>query len=261
MTTILDKIIAHKHTEVAERKSLVPLHELEKQSRKRPHYSIKESLTAPGASGIIAEFKRRSPSKNWISQYADPTQIVPAYAKAGASASSILTDQEFFGGSMNDLSAAGALVTLPLLRKDFIIDEYQIVEAQKIGADVILLIAANLSPQRVKELAQCAQEQQLEVLLEIHNEQELTHICNEVTLVGVNNRDLHTFTTSLDNSVHLAPMIPDQFIKISESGIHSAEDVQYLTAHGYQGFLIGESFMKTDHPGQACSEFIEALKK
>lgn len=259
MATILDKIIEHKFIEVAEQKKKVPLAELLKKERSRDHYSLKSNLLKARASGIIAEFKRRSPSKDWINKEAVSANIIPGYEKAGASGSSILTDLYYFGGTVNDILTAAPLVSLPILRKDFMVDEYQIIEANKMGADVILLIAANLSPQRVKELAKTAKEFQLEVLLEIHNEQELDHICDEVTLVGVNNRNLHTFVTSLETSVNLSTLIPDSFIKISESGIRNAEDIKYLRTYGYKGFLIGESFMKTDNPGKACQEFISQL--
>ncbi|MDA3894423.1 MAG: indole-3-glycerol phosphate synthase TrpC [Salinivirgaceae bacterium] len=260
MATILDKIIEHKKVEVENQKKLVSINELLTQKRGRSSYSLKANLLKEGASGIIAEFKRKSPSKGWIDQNAISTEVVPAYEHAGASGSSILTDLEFFGGTSNDLIEAAKLVKLPILRKDFMIDEYQIIEASKIGADVILLIASCLSPLRVKELAQTAQEYKLEVLLEIHNHKELEHICKDVNLVGVNNRNLHTFTTSLETSVDLSGHITDDFVKISESGIASGADIQHLLSHGYKGFLIGESFMKTDNPGRACEKFINSVK-
>jgi len=259
MATILDNIIAHKKIEVENQKKLVSLFELNLQKRVRESFSLKKNLLKEGASGIIAEFKRKSPSKGWINQHALSTEIVAGYEKAGASGSSILTDTEFFGGTKNDLIEAGKQVDLPILRKDFIVDEYQIIEASKIGADVILLIAACLSPKRVAELAKVAHENKLEVLLEIHNEQELEHICNEITLVGVNNRNLHTFAKSLETSVQLSRQIPDNFIKISESGIASAKDILYLKSYGFKGFLIGETFMKTSNPGLMCKTFIDSL--
>lgn len=260
MSTILNKIIERKKVEVEDQKKIVSLNELLNKKRERKSYSLKQNLLKPGASGIIAEFKRKSPSKSWIYKNAISTEIVPAYEEAGASGSSILTDNYFFGGTPNDLIEAAKLVTIPILRKDFMIDEYQIIEASKMGADVILLIAACLSPQRVSELAKIAKENKLEVLLEIHNHKELEHICNEITLVGVNNRNLHTFTTSLETSVELSSNIPDAFIKISESGIRSGNDIQYLMSKGFKGFLVGESFMKTDKPGIACNEFIKSIK-
>jgi indole-3-glycerol phosphate synthase len=260
MATILDTIIAHKKEEVAAQKKQVTLNDLLKQERKRTFYSLKKSLTETHSSGIIAEFKRKSPSKDWINQQARPELIVPAYQKAGASGVSILTDSHFFGGSLSDLTAAAVLVEMPILRKEFIVDEYQIIEAAKAGADLILLIAACLEPEQVLHLAKVAHENGLEVLLEIHNQKELRHITEEVDLVGVNNRDLHTFKTSLETSVELSPFIPDRCIKISESGLTSALDINYLRHFGFRGFLIGESFMKTADPGNACSRFINEIK-
>jgi indole-3-glycerol phosphate synthase len=259
MATILDKIIEHKKLEVEHQKRQVPVSELLLQERVREHYSLKQNLSKEGAGGIIAEFKRKSPSKGWINQQAISTEIVPGYEKAGVSGSSILTDFEFFGGTKTDLVEAGKFVQIPLLRKDFIVDEYQIIEASKMGADVILLIAACLSPARVTELAAVAREFNLEVLLEIHNEKELKHICEDVTLVGVNNRNLHTFATSIETSVQLSDQIPDRYIKISESGIATSNDIQYLRNYGFKGFLIGESFMKTSNPGDACKTFIDSI--
>jgi len=229
------------------------------KKRTRDRFSLKQNLLKDNASGIIAEFKRKSPSKNWINQNAIATDIVPGYEKAGASGSSILTDTLFFGGRIQDVVDAGKIISLPILRKDFIIDEYQIIEADKMGADVILLIAACLTPQRVSELAKTAKEKDLEVLLEIHNEQELEHICDNITLIGVNNRNLHTFETSLETSVSLSNHIPKEFIMISESGIANANDIKYLRNYGFKGFLIGESFMRTDDPKIACKTFIDDL--
>jgi len=259
MSTILDKIIAHKFEEVKAQKSKIPLSKLLEKERSRPYYSLKENLLMDNASGIIAEFKRRSPSKNWINKEAVSANVVPEYAKAGASGSSILTDTNFFGGETYDITSVANQVKLPLLRKDFIVDEYQIIEANKMGADVILLIAACLSPERVKQLAKTAKDNKLEVLLEIHNKQELEHICDDITLVGVNNRNLHNFETSLETSVELSSLIPDKFIKISESGIRNANDIIYLRSFGFKGFLIGESFMKTNEPGNECKQFIDKL--
>jgi indole-3-glycerol phosphate synthase len=260
MQTILEQIIAHKKQEVANQKKRVSLNTMLLQIRKRPYFSLKESLIQADSSGIIAEFKRRSPSKDWINKDAKAHEIVPNYEKAGAAGLSILTDSHFFGGSMDDVLKAGALVKTPILRKEFIVDEYQIIEAAKNGADAILLIAACLSAGEVLHFAQVAKEQQLEVLLEIHNQQELRHITENVDLVGVNNRNLHTFKTSLETSTELCPLIPDRCVKISESGIASALDVAYLKHFGFQGFLIGESFMKTTNPGLALKKFIEEIQ-
>lgn len=259
MKTILDKIIEYKKKEVEGQKKLVPLEALLKQERQSPYYSLKANLLNENTSGVIAEFKRRSPSKDWINKEAISTDIVPGYESAGASGSSILTDFKSFGGKVEDILSVRPKVKLPILRKEFIVDEYQIIEANKMGADVILLIAACLSPERVKQLAKTARDYKLEVLLEIHNEEELKHICDNVTMVGVNNRNLHTFETSLENSVKLSSLIPDRFIKISESGIRNADDISYLKKYGFKGFLIGESFMKTDNPAEACKIFIKKL--
>jgi len=259
MATILDKIIDNKIIEIEAQKEKVSLNNLLLTKRNRKRYSLKENLLKSGSSGIIAEFKRKSPSKNWINKDAVSSEIVLGYEKAGASGSSILTDTNFFGGTQNDLIEAGEIVKLPILRKDFIVDEYQIIEADKMGADVILLIAACLTPQKVKELTKIARINNLEVLLEIHNEKELEYICDDITMVGVNNRDLNTFTTNIETSVNLSKLIPDNFVKISESGIVNSDDVKYIKTHGFKGFLIGESFIKTNNPGIACKNFIEEL--
>jgi indole-3-glycerol phosphate synthase len=258
-TTILDEIIQFKQKEVKARKAVLPLNTLVKQERKRKHFSMKEQLLKEDASGIIAEFKRRSPSRNWINKEAVATQVIQGYEAAGVSGVSILTDHHFFGGRLSDLELAGKKINLPVLRKDFIINEYQIIEAAVAGADVILLIAANLTLGKVKQLAATAKQQGLEVLLEIHNQAELDHICEEVDMVGVNNRDLHTFKTDLQTSMDLSELIPDQFVKISESGIDQADDIKLLKKYGFKGFLVGERFMKTNNPGEACKEFVKAL--
>ena len=258
MDTILEKIIKTKKVEIEKAKKNISITELKKQSRKRPHYSLKDNLEV-SKSGIIAEFKRKSPSKGWINKDAISVNIVPEYQKAGASGSSILTDYEYFGGIKEDLITVGEVIDLPLLRKEFIIDEYQIIEADIMGADVILLIAACLTPRQVKYLSNIAKQRNIEVLLEIHNEKELEHICDDVTFVGVNNRNLHTFTTSLDVSVLLSDKIPNKFIKISESGISTPEDINFLRKYGFKGFLIGESFMKTKNPGKSCKYFIDSI--
>ncbi len=257
--TILDKIIVNKRMEVKQQKKIVPFESLLCLERKRDRFSLKGHLLREGASGVIAEFKRCSPSKGWINKDAVAGQIVPGYENAGAVAVSVLTDEVFFGGSLTDIAEAGGLVNLPVLRKDFIIDEYQIVEAAKIGADAILLIAGILSALSVKQLAKVAKLHQLEVLLEIHNHAELGHICEEVDLVGVNNRDLHTFKTDLRKSRELGPLIPERFVKISESGIDHPDDIRRLREQGFKGFLIGERFMKTNDPAKACMEFIAAF--
>jgi indole-3-glycerol phosphate synthase len=223
--------------------------------------SLKEIILLPGSSGIIAEFKQKSPSKGLINATVDAGEVAKGYAAAGASGISVLTDFPFFGGSLENLrKARKSCPEIPLLRKDFMLDEYQLVEAKASGADVILLIAACLSKLQAAELAGLARELGMEVLFEIHGEEELDLIPDQADFVGVNNRNLKTMTVSLGTSFHLAPLIPDRFVKISESGISTPEDVSKLKAAGYQGFLIGENFMHTGDPAKACREFILKLK-
>jgi indole-3-glycerol phosphate synthase len=257
---ILEEIIEYKKTVVAEAKTVKSIEELKASPFfDRQTISLKQFLLDETKTGIIAEFKRQSPSKGVINAGADVVEVTGAYTKCGASGLSVLTDAAFFGGSASDLSAA-RINEIPILRKDFMIDEYQLLEAKAMGADVILLIAACLSPQRVKELAKFAKNLGLEVLLEIHNEEELAHICDEVELVGVNNRDLKTFSVDVNRSVELAKKIPGDKIKISESGISDITAIHLLKQHGYRGFLIGENFMKTADPGAAFEEFVRELK-
>ncbi|MHA4809838.1 indole-3-glycerol phosphate synthase TrpC [Flavitalea flava] len=258
---ILDKIIDFKRGEVEQRKIATPVAVLEKMpffSRKT--FSLRQFLTDPQKTGIIAEFKRRSPSKGLINGQADVREVTRGYALHGASCLSVLTDQEFFGGSWDDLTMAREQA-IPILRKDFMIDEYQILEARAMGADVILLIAACLTPAEVKKLAVFARSLGLEVLLEIHNEAELEHICEETVLVGVNNRDLKTFTVDVERSVQLSKKIPAGKITISESGISKTEAILHLRKSGFKGFLIGENFMREKDPAAAFSEFVSALRK
>lgn len=257
---ILDKIIAHKRTEVSNAKSKVSMDELEKAPLfGRPTLSLKNALLAEGASGIISEFKRKSPSKGSINDRVQPEIVTKSYVDAGANGLSVLTDTEFFGGTFEDFGKARiANPHTPMLRKDFMIDEYQLWEAKAIGADVILLIAACLSPTEIRHLGQKAHALGLEVLLEVHNLEELEQsICEYVDMVGVNNRNLKTFVTSIETSLELAQRIPDNFVKISESGLKDAETIQQLRSVGYQGFLIGESFMATDNPGLALKNLID----
>ena len=260
MGNILDTIIQHKWVEVQQAKQTVAVKELECMPLfSRPSLSLRQALCDPASTGIIAEFKRRSPSKGQFQANADPVAITTAYAEAGAAALSVLTDTQFFGGSNNDLVQA-RINPIPILRKDFVVDEYQIIEAKAMGADVILLIAACLSPARVRTLAAFARSLQLEVLLEIHGEDELDHICTETDLVGVNNRDLKTFAVDLNRSIELAPKIGAGKIKVAESGISKPESIHLLRVHGYQGFLIGEAFMKEADPALAFAGFVNQLK-
>ena len=257
---ILETIIEQKKIEVAERKQQTPVAVLEKMEWfSKPAFSLRKFLSDESKTGIIAEFKRKSPSKGWINANADPSVVTVAYTQHGASGLSVLTDENFFGGSMDDLVKA-RVNPIPVLRKDFMIDAYQVVEAKAVGADVILLIAANLTPVQVKALAATAKNLGLEVLLEIHNEQELEHICDEVDIVGVNNRNLKTFEVSIETSVYLSKLIPADKIKISESGVSDVGTINELKKHDYKGFLIGENFMKAPDPAIAFAAFAEQLK-
>lgn len=257
---ILEQIIAHKKTEVAARKKLMTAQQLENFGFfNAGTLSLKASLLDPSKTAIIAEFKKRSPSKGVINAGADIFDVTGMYASQGASGVSVLTDEQFFGGSIDDLIKA-RIHQVPILRKDFMIDEYQVIEAKAIGADVILLIAACLTPAEVKRLGAFAQSLGLEVLLEIHDEGELEHICDEVDLVGVNNRNLKTFTVDLEQSIRLAERIGDGKLKIAESGISNVENIVYLKQHGFNGFLIGERFMKEKEPGKAFMNFVRELQ-
>ena len=259
---ILQKIVAHKKIEVAERKISTPLIELTKSPYfKEATRSLQKKLKSDGASSIIAEHKRKSPSLGWIREHSDVVNIATGYEKAGASCLSILTDNYFFGGSTHDLMSVTKRVNLPVLRKDFIIDEYQVFETKAMGADVMLLIAECLTRKEIKHLAQTAKNVGLEVLLELHAEEELDKICDEVTCIGINNRNLKTFSVSVQTSIDLVKQIPDRFIKISESGISQPEKIIELRTHGFKGFLIGEAFMKTDNPARELQDFIAKCKK
>jgi indole-3-glycerol phosphate synthase len=258
---ILETIIEHKIEEVASDRKRKQESDLRKSELfKREVFSLKEFLMAKDRNGIIAEFKRKSPSKGIINDQADVKKITSAYAANGASALSVLTDSHFFGGSSRDLESARDQC-IPILRKDFIIDEYQVTEAKAIGADAILLIAACLIPAQVITLARFARQLHLEVLLEIHSEAELEHICPETEIVGINNRDLKTFTVDLDRSARLAGMIPPGKIIVAESGINNIETIRYLKTVGFNGFLIGEHFMKEADPAIAFASFVNRLKK
>lgn len=257
---ILDTIIANKRAEVEERKTSLPVAELRESAFfLRKGLSLKDFLLEPGKTGIIAEFKKKSPSKGIIHAYADIKQITADYARHGASALSILTDEKFFGGSLSDLVHARDN-PIPILRKDFIIDEYQLMESKAAGADAVLLIAACLTPAEVKRLAVCARETGLEVLLELHEEKELEHLCDEIMLVGINNRDLQNFEVDIRVSLNLVGKIPGDCIAIAESGISDPSVVIKLKQAGFRGFLIGETFMKEKDPGKAFENFVAALK-
>jgi len=262
MSTILDTIIAHKRKEVEKYKALSSVERFEKEGFfwNFTVRSLKQSLLKEGSTGIIAEFKRKSPSKGWFKdkELEAETVVVP-YDKLGAAGISVLTDTEFFGGDLDDLIQTKIITDTPILRKDFIVDPWQIAEAKAFGADVILLIAACLTPQEVKDLAAYTKSLGLEVLLEIHNEQELEHICDEVDLVGVNNRNLKTFEVNIEHSMELIKKIPNDKVVIAESGISNVETIVTLSREGFKGFLIGETFMKEPNPAIAFANFVKQL--
>lgn len=257
--TILEKITADKIKEVTLRKSLIPVNQLE-QSVLFERKTTSLATAIKEGSGIIAEHKRRSPSKSVINNSLSVQDVASGYENAGASGMSVLTDGKYFGGSLDDLLLARASASFPLLRKEFIVDEYQIVEAKAYGADAILLIAATLSRKQIQQFSTVAKSLGLDVLCESHNEQELQNsIMPSVDMLGINNRNLKTFEVSLETSKTLIKQIPDEFVKVSESGISSVAAIKELKPHGFQGFLIGENFMKTSNPGQSAREFIKQL--
>ncbi|MDB4925120.1 indole-3-glycerol phosphate synthase TrpC [Mucilaginibacter sp.] len=259
---ILDKIVLNKKAEVISAKKNTSIAELEASALfSRQTYSFKEFLLDPARTGIIAEFKRRSPSKGIINDKVSVEAVTAAYAAAGASALSVLTDTDFFMGTKIDLFKARGTNTIPILRKDFMIDEYQVIEAKSLGADIILLIAAILTPAEIQTLASLAKSLGLNVLLEVHNLEELQRSINpNLDAIGVNNRNLADFTVSVETSYKLAEHIPSEFLKISESAISDTETIKGLKKAGFNGFLIGENFMKQDDPGLAMREFVKGLK-
>lgn len=261
---ILDQIISRKTQEVADRKAKVSIEQLQKLGYfSKTNNSLKTSLLNPASSGIIAEFKRKSPSKGIINANVTPAEVTSGYVNAGAACLSVLTDIDFFGGSDQDfLEARKANPNIPILRKDFVIDEYQVYESKALGADVILLIAANLKPDEIYNLAKLVKSLGMETLLEVHDEEELNRSLSEyIDIVGVNNRNLKNFAEqNVNASIELADKIPSRFIKISESCISAPETIQQLKGFGYNGFLIGEAFMKTENPGESLGEFINNIK-
>lgn len=259
---ILETIVAAKRKEIEEFKPLSSIERFERdgffwQIRNR---SLVQSLLLPCSNGIIAEFKRKSPSKGWFkTKELEVESVVVSYNKYAAGIS-VLTDEEFFGGDLDDLIQTKVITDIPVLRKDFIIDKWQIAEAKAFGADVILLIAACLTPAQVQEFAAYANSIGLESILEVHNEEELGHCCDEVSMVGVNNRNLKTFEVDINTSLQLIDKIPTGKPAIAESGISSAEAIVTLRNVGFKGFLIGENFMKEEQPGKAFEEFVIGLK-
>ena len=259
--TILDEINANKRRELEAAKSRISVGELKLSPFfQRKTNSLKAALQAPGASGIIAEFKTKSPSKGVINAQAEVTEVTSGYVRAGVSGLSVLTDQNYFGGSFENLAKARlANQQTPILRKDFMLDPYQVYEAKAHGADLILLIAASLSKEEMLKLTEIAKELDLEVLVEVHTEAEIEKLNPMVDLVGVNNRNLKTFEVDVETSVRLSKLLPESMPRISESGLSSAEDIRYLRKAGFEGFLMGENFMKTENPAKACAEFIKNL--
>jgi len=259
---ILDKIVQYKKEEIKRHQSERSFGELEKSSFfNRQPYSLSKHLEQSTKGGIISEFKRRSPSKPEINLTAKPKEVIKAYGENGAAAISCLTDEHFFGGSTEYLMAGREVVDIPILRKDFTINEYQIVEAKAIGADAILLIAEILTLSEIKQFRKTAHDLGLSVLLELHQENELTKIDIEVDVIGINNRDLRNFTVDFNHSKRMYEKLPSEVTKISESGISNPEVVRELREVGYKGFLIGEYFMKHDNPGKACGEFVEEVMR
>lgn len=259
---ILEKIVEHKKREVESSKELASISDLERSVLfKHDPISFADSIINPSLTGIIAEFKRQSPSKGVINDKASPMEVAKAYQNHGASAISVLTDFNFFGGSVDDILQIRKEIDLPILRKEFIIDEYQVVEAKSIGADAILLIAAILEKREIVALSSLAHSLGLEVLFEIHSEEELDKVLPNLDAVGINNRNLKTFEVDLEHSKSLAKQLPAGFVTVAESGINDPNTINDLKDFGFQGFLIGESFMKSSSPAIAFGEFVSKLQK
>jgi indole-3-glycerol phosphate synthase len=257
---ILAKIIDRKKIEVAERKGQLSVTQLEAMPLFRSEgYSLKSNLMHPALTGIIAEFKRQSPSKGVINDTALVADVANAYTQFGAAGISVLTDNTFFGGSINDLSIV-VKNPIPVLRKEFIIDEFQLLEAKAYGASVILLIAACLNPSATNALAKFAKSIGLEVLLEIHDTTELGHISDAVDFVGINNRSLKSFEVNIEHSLQLKNQLPKHILSIAESGIYSVETFKLLKKEGFDGLLMGEYFMKQANPAAAFEAFVTSIK-
>lgn len=263
MKDVLEEIVAWKCIEVEQQQEQLPARQLYAEVERlvadgRQTHSMSRSL-AESQSGIIAEFKRKSPSKGWIHPDVEPEDVVPHYAAAGASALSILTDEKYFGGSTEFIPRVRPLVQTPILRKDFIINEYQLFHAVQMGADAVLLIAACLKPTECRALLDMAHQLGLEVLLELHNERELDYAELEADMIGINNRDLGTFHTDWHHSIDMAGRLPSDRVLVSESGISQPDTVMLLRQIGYRGFLMGEHFMRHAHPGEALKDFIQGI--
>lgn len=260
MSTILDQILLDKQIEVKKLKETFSAQFYESCSKfSQKRVSLRDSIETRGL-GIIAEIKKHSPSKGALRPDLNVENLAVSYTNGGAAGLSILTDQKYFGGTAEDLVAARKVTDLPILRKDFIIDEIQLYEARAIGADVILLIAAALEPAKLKQLAKQAKKLDLEVILEVHTFEELqNHITADATFIGVNNRDLKTFNVDIELSIQLAKDIPPEFLKVTESGLKSSSEIKRLASAGYKGFLIGESFLVSDDPGAACQRLLNEI--
>lgn len=253
---VLSEIIAKKRERLLAAKELVPLAQLISEARRNTsQHALRNALRADGIN-IIAEFKRRSPSKGIIRPDADLLQIVKSYEAGGATAISVLTEEDYFSGSLDDLRAVKASVRLPVLRKDFVFDEYQVYESAAAGADAILLIVAALDDELLLELRRLAEDELgLDALVEVHSSDELRRaVACGASLIGVNNRDLRTFEVSLETSLSLARDAPSDALLVSESGLRNREDLHRLHAAGFRGFLIGETLMRAEDPQQALSE-------
>lgn len=260
MENILEKIVAHKRKEVAILKNEIPIKELELSTQfSRKCFALKESLKDQTKTGIIAEFKRCSPSKGVINEHTSVEEVTRKYTEYGAAGLSVLTDGHFFKGENEDLLKARLMNEIPILRKEFIIDEYQVIEAKSIGADVILLIAECLTKEEIIRLAKLANELGMEVLLEMHSREQLDKIIPEISLVGINNRDLKTFNVDIDRSIELSEKLPTGMMKIAESGINDPVTIKKMKLAGFDGFLMGEYFMKQQDPGEAFRLFVEKL--
>jgi len=258
---ILDEIIAYKRKEVAVLKGEITVKSLiESPMFQREPISLRASLLHKKSTGIIAEYKRQSPSKGIINNTATIEEVTSGYLEARVAAQSILTDSHFFGGTIVDLMQARTLNTMkPILRKDFIVDPFQIIESKAIGADAILLIATCLTKIELKNFGNLANDLGLEVLYEVHSQEDLDKIDIDKQIIGINNRNLQTFQVDIEHSIDLASQIPDTCVKVSESGIDSPELIIGLREYDFQGFLIGENFMRTENPGEACKEFIKRI--
>lgn len=259
--SILKEIVANKQQEVSQRKRAVSLLELESMPNfTKECLSFKEHLLNPEKLGIIAEFKRRSPSKGIINAKAEAKNVTSGYQAGGASALSVLTETSYFDGSDIDLTEAKSVTSIPIIRKDFVVDIFQIAESKALGADAILLIAEVLEKEQLSEYLAYAHEIGLQALIEVHGESDLIKLPSAAQIIGVNSRNLNTFDVNLNHSAHMLSLLPQAVVKVAESGITSVEDYLTLKQIGFDAFLIGEFFMRNQNPGKACLNFTNAIK-